>query len=128
MKSLTRVRATIMMCCMALLLSACSKSPESTVESFYDAVADGEITEARSYLSDQILGMMGEKKITAGLTEQYEKMQTCEGIKDIEIDMKGEGELRSGTVTITFNGDCPPKVEKTKLIEEDGVWKITAAK
>jgi len=63
MKSLTRVRATIMMCCMALLLSACSKSPESTVESFYDAVADGEITEARSYLSDQILGMMGEKRL-----------------------------------------------------------------
>ncbi len=128
MNSLAKVRATMITACVALVLTACSKSPESTVESFYEAVADGEITEARSYLSDQILGMMGEKKITAGLTEQYEKMQACEGIKNIEVEMKGEGELRSGTVTITFKGDCQPKVEKTKLIEEDGVWKITASK
>ena len=128
MKSLARVRAVIMTVCVALLLSACSKSPESTVESFYNAVANGEITEARSYLSDQILCMMGEKKITAGLTEQYEKMQACEGIKEIKVEMKGDGELRSGSATITFNGDCPQNVEKTKLIEEDGVWKITAAK
>jgi len=110
------------------LLSSCAKTPESTVENFYEAIASGEITEAKSYLSAQIAGMLGDAKLSAVLSGESEKIQKCGGIKSIEVDMQGEGELRSGTATVTFNGDCRAKVEKTKLIKEDGIWKITASK
>lgn len=128
MKPLARVRSAIMIVGLGLVLSACSKSPESTVENFYMALESGEISEAKSYLSSQIVGMMGDQKMTGALSKQSEKLLRCDGIANIEIDIKGEGELRSGSVTLTFNGNCPVKVEKVKLIEEDGDWKITASK
>lgn len=127
MKHQLNIRLLIASCAISFL-SACSQTPESTIENFYSAIESGEITEAKGYLSSQILGLAGEKKMVAALTQQHEKILACDGIKSIEIDMKGEGELRSGKTTITFNGTCRPKVEKTKMIEEDGVWKITASK
>lgn len=108
------------------LLSGCGKSPESTVESFYRALASGEITEAKSYVSAQLVGLLGEKKLSAALSEESEKIRACGGIKNVEVKLQGEGEVRSGTVTLTFSGKCPPKNEETKLIKEDGKWKIAA--
>jgi len=109
-------------------LSSCTKAPESVVESFYSAIENGEITEAKSYLSAQIVDMMGDQKLSAALSGQSEKIQKCDGIKSLTMDMQGEGEIRSGTVAITFNGNCHSKEEKTKLIQENGIWKITASK
>lgn len=110
------------------LLSGCAKSPESTVESFYRAVGKGELTEAKSYLSSGLIGMAGEQKISAALAKEAERIQGCGGIKSIEVKLQGEGEARSGTAILTYVGDCKPKTEKTKVIIEDGKWKITAGK
>ena len=110
------------------LLSGCGKSPESTVESFYRALAKGEITEAKGYVSAQLIGMMGGGKLSAALSSETERIRACGGIKSIEVKMQGEGEIRSGTATVTYSGKCPPKTENTKLIKEDGKWKITASK
>ncbi|MFI3185107.1 MAG: DUF4878 domain-containing protein [Methylococcaceae bacterium] len=127
MKSLTSTRATTILACVTLL-SGCAKSPESTVESFYRAVAKGEITEAKGYLSAQLVGMLGEGKMSAALSSQTERMRACGGIKNIEVKMQSEGEVSSGTATVTYSGNCPPEAEKTKLIKEDGKWKIAADK
>lgn len=123
MKFLTSTRAATIIAC-AILISGCAKSPESTVESFYRALAKGEITEAKAYLSVQWVGMLGEGKLSAALSSQTERMQVCGGIKNIEVKMQGEGDVHSGTVTLTYNGNCSPEAEKTKLIKEDGKWKI----
>lgn len=115
----------------ALILSAlagCAKSPESTVESFYTAVAKGEITEAQTYLSSQILGMIGQGKLTAVLSSETTKIGKCGGIKDLQVKLEGQGEVRSGTTTVTYGGSCAVKTEKTKLVKEDGKWKLGAAK
>jgi hypothetical protein len=128
MKSLASIRTTVIITCVTISLAGCSKSPKTTIENFYDAVAHGEITEAKSYLSAQIVGMMGDTKLSATLSGESEKIQACGGIKNIEINMQGEGEIRSGATTITFSGECAAKTEKTKLIKEDGDWKITASK
>jgi hypothetical protein len=115
----------------ALTLSAlagCAKSPESTVESFYKAVAKGEITEAQTYLSSQILGMMGQAKITAALSSETMRIGKCGGIKDLQVKLEGQGEVRSGTTTVTYGGSCAVKTEKTKLVKEDGKWKLGAGK
>lgn len=110
------------------LLSGCGKSPESSVESFYRALASGEITEAKSHVSAQLAGMLGEAKLSAALSGETEKIRACGGISNIQVSLVGEGEVRSGTVTVTYKGNCQPKNEKTKLIKEDGKWKITSSK
>lgn len=112
----------------ATLLSGCGKSPESAVESFYRSLASGEITEAKSHVSAQLVGMLGEAKLSAALSSETEKIRACGGIKNVEVKLQGEGEVRSGTATVTYGGKCPPRNEKIKLIKEDGKWKITASK
>ena len=112
----------------ALLVTGCAKSPESTVESFYKAVEKGEIAEAQTYVSSQVIGMLGPQKMAAALAEQSEQMRKCGGIKSIDVKLVGQGEVRSGTSTVTYAGQCPAKTENSKLVKEDGKWKIGANK
>jgi len=111
-----------------ILITGCAKSPESTVRSFYRAVEKGELTEARSYVSSQILQMLGEAKISVALSGETEKIGKCGGIKDIDVKLEGKGQVRSGIAVVTFAGQCPPSTEKVKMIKEDGKWKLTAEK
>lgn len=113
---------------LALTLTACATSPESTVSGFYYALSEGEVTEAQSYLSSQLVGMVGEEKMSAGLAQEAERIQACGGIKDVDVELEGEGEIRTGTATITYEGDCPSKTENIKLLMEDGKWKLGATK
>lgn len=112
----------------ALCLAGCAKSPESAVEAFYKAVAKGEISEARGYVSSQLIDMLGSQKLSAALASESENIRACGGIKKIAVELQGEGEVRSGTSTITYGGDCPSKTEKLKLLKEEGKWKITVNK
>lgn len=111
-----------------LLLAGCSKSPESTVESFYQAIAKGEITEAQGYVSAQLVAMLGQGKLSSALAGETERIRGCGGIKSVEVKLQGEGEVRTGTSVITYGGKCPTKTENIKLIKEDGKWKISANK
>ncbi len=111
----------------AAFLVGCGKSPESTVESFYRAVGKGEITEAQGYVSAQLIGMMGQGKMSAALSNETENIRKCGGINSVDVKLQGEGDLRSGTATFTYV-KCQPNTEKVKLIKEDGKWKITASK
>lgn len=110
------------------LLSGCGKSPESIVEDFYHSLANGEISEAKGYVSAQLIGMLGEEKLSAALSNETEAINTCGGIKDIQVKLQGEGEIRFGIATVMYRGTCLPKNEKIKLIKEDGKWKITVNK
>ena len=111
-----------------LLLTGCGKSPESTVESFYKAVGKGEITEAQGYLSAQLVAMLGQGKLAAALSQETESIRNCGGIKSVDVKLQGEGEVRTGIATVNYGGNCAAKTEKTKLIKEDGKWKITIDK
>lgn len=120
--------AVLFIVALVSLLSGCGKSPESTVENFYRSLANGEISEAKEYVSAQLIGMLGEEKLSAALSAETEKIKMCGGIKNVEVKLQGEGEVRSGSATVIYGGKCPPHNEKTKLIKEDGNWKITASK
>lgn len=119
---------TLILALASLLLSGCARSPESTVESFYRSLARGELAEAKGYVSAQLIGMMGEGKLTSALASETEKIRNCGGIKNVAVKLEGEGEVRFGVATVTYNGRCSPKTEETKLVKEDGKWKITASK
>lgn len=112
----------------AVLLAGCAKSPESTVESFYKAVGKGEITEAQTYMSSQVIRMLGPQKLSAALAEESARVSRCGGIKSVDVQLTGQGEVRSGTALVTYSGQCQPKRESVKLITEDGKWKIEASK
>jgi len=112
----------------AVMLTACSKSPESTVEAFHAAVAKGEVSEAKTYLHPNVTKMLGEQKVDAILAAQAEKLQKCGGIESMATEITGEGEIRNGTVTIDFKGDCPTKTEKVELRQLDGKWLIGSGK
>ncbi len=111
-----------------LVMSGCGRSPESVVERFYRAVAKGEITEAQGYLSSQVAGMMGSQKLSAGLASESQRVQQCGGIKEIEVQLQGEGEIRSGTVSVSYKGQCAAKRESVKLVKEAGNWKLVPSK
>lgn len=113
----------------ALALAGCGKAPETVIESFYGALSKGEITEAKGYVSSQIAAKVGDPKLTSVLTSQAQKISECGGIKNVEVSLKGEGEIRSGTTTVTFDAAaCKQKIEKASLVKENGNWKITASK
>lgn len=112
----------------ATLLAGCAKSPESTVESFYRAVGKGEITEAQSYLSTQVVSILGSQKLSAALAREASRVSECGGIKSVDVQLSGQGEVRSGTAVVTYGGPCEAKRESVKLLKEDGKWKIGASK
>lgn len=112
----------------AVGLAGCSPSPESTVEKFYKALSKGELTEAVGYVSAQVVSMVGQQKLTMGLSKASEQMQACGGLKSVKTDLTGQGEIRTGMALIEFKGDCKPSSEKVKLLKEDGQWKLGADK
>ncbi len=88
------------------------------------AVSKGEVTEAQGYFSARVVDMLGKDKLSAQLSRQATYIQNCGGIKNVEVKLDGEGEVRSGKVTLTYAGNCRPDTEKAELVKEDGSWKI----
>jgi len=86
------------------------------------------VTEAKEYVSKQLIGMAGDGKISAALAKEAQNIQAKGGIKSVDVKLDGKGEVRTGTATITFKNAPAPKIEKVKVIQEDGKWKITAEK
>lgn len=126
-KSAFRICA-ILLLTSGFVLCGCGRSPASIVERFYRAVGKGEITEAKGYLSAQLGAMLGDAKVTTLLSTETAKVQSCGGIKTVDVALNGAGEVQSGTVTVTYNGKCSQKTEKVKLVKEDGKWKIAPEK
>jgi len=112
-------------CC---LVVGCTKSPESTVQSFYRAVAQGEITEAESYLSRQVLGDIAPNKLHASLSREMQRVQRCGGYKELKTELGEGAEVRFGSVWISYAGNCKSREEKVKLIKEDGKWRLGSSK
>lgn len=111
-----------------LLLSGCAKGPESTVENFYAAVGKGEISEAQGYLSSQVRGLLPAEKLAASLKEEHKRVVACGGIKAVKVKLEGEGEVRFGTATVSYRGECPEKTEEVNLVQEQGQWKLAPNK
>lgn len=112
----------------AVMFGACAKGPESVVEDFYAAVGKGDFSEAQGFLSGNILQMLPPAKIAAGFSQEHEKIVACGGIKNVKVDLQGEGDARSGTATVSYRGDCPDEIEEVKLAREEGAWRLQAAK
>ncbi len=112
----------------ALLLSGCARGPESVVETFHEAVESGNYDRAIDQLSPGLVEMFGRDKLKKALAQQTDTIASCGGIANIDTRIDGETDVRRGTVTITYKGQCEPKVEKVKLVKVNGDWRIGADK
>ena len=121
-------RMGVLTALLVVAVTGCAKGPEKTVENFYMAIGKGEINEAQGYLSGNILQMLPPAKIAAGLNKEHEKIVACGGIKNIEVDLQGEGDIRTGTATVRYRGDCSDDRSEVKLALEEGAWKLQADK
>lgn len=111
-----------------LLIVGCAKSPEATVQSFYAAIAAGEITEAEAHVSNQVVGMLGPQKLRAKLSDESRQIAACAGLDAVEVKLEGQGEVRHGTAVVKYKGSCDASRTKVALLKEDGKWKIGAGK
>jgi len=121
---------TILAVC-ANMLTACSPSPKSVVEDFYQHISDGKIEQAMALIDMKQTASMGlsEGKMRQAMASQSEKLNNikCGGIK--EVNIKNE-EVRGDLAIITYEVICksglkPTPASKEHLIKVDGKWLIT---
>ena len=128
-------RGTVLLCwtglsLLAMALGGCGfgRTPESAVSGFYHAVEENNITEAKTFLSATLIGLIPDAKLSAGLSSASQEIRQCGGIKAIDTQLSGEENVRKGRSTLTFKGQCPPKSDGVKLVKEDGKWKLAPDK
>ena len=127
----SRIFSVFFMTVFAFALAACSGGkPESTVETFYEAAAKGDVEKATEQISfasvpaAQMLAAKGKVQMIMG--EMQARIQANDGLDSVDIlESKIDEEKKLATVRskIKFkNGK--DQTETHRLINEDGSWKI----
>ncbi len=106
-------------------LAGCGNAPKTAYAGFYRALEKGEMDHAADYFSSSVHGVFGRAKLRMVLEVQADHIQKCGGIKNIDLELQGEGDVRHGQAEITFKGDCPPQKEKVSMVRENGEWKLS---
>jgi len=127
-----RIFSTVGTAMLVSALVSCSlfrSGPGATVKQFYQDVEAGNITEALALLSSQLRGSIGDQKLRAGLATQATAMrQQHKGLRSIQTEKEDvQGELATVTTLITYT-DGTTQRDVTKLVLEDGAWKISPSK
>ena len=127
----SRVFSVFFTAIFAFTLAACSGgSPESTIESFYKAAADGDVEKAAEQISfasvpaAQMTAAKGKVQMIVG--EMQSRIQANDGLDSVEIvESKIDDEKKTARVRsrIVFNNG-KDQTENHRLINEDGDWKI----
>lgn len=124
MRSIPGIRLSLLALVCAGLAACSGDSPEAAYKGFYYALAQGKLDEAQGYLTNSVNQMYG-GKVRMGLANAAQQIQKCGGIKDVLVELKGEGDIRSGKGMVLFKGDCPQETSDVMLIREDRKWKIS---
>jgi len=94
-------KSRVLMPLLVVAVAGCAKGPERTVENFYTAIEKGEHRrKRRGYPLEQPRPDVGRRqRLLRVWTRQHEEIVRCGGIKNIEVDLEGEG-------TFVLDGDC----------------------
>jgi hypothetical protein len=108
----------------ALLLSACSSSPETVAAKFGDAGAKGHVAEAMELLDPQVRQTFG-AKLPLAIEQAQRKANARGGVKSVEaVKVSEEGDYATVTVTTYYN-DGTSGNGTTRLRRVDGKWYIS---
>lgn len=104
-----------------------SSGPGQTVKNFYYAVESGKIDEARNLLSAQVAAAYG-AKLSQALVQASEDIKQRGGITSIDILTEDvNGDIANVTSKTTF-GNGQSTTDASRLLKEDGEWKISPSK
>lgn len=130
MPLVARLPLAFTLLCLVLLAACSGGKPESVVETFYQAVAKGEVDDAMRQISfanvpaDRVVQARGKVQMIVG--EMQNRMQANDGLDRIEIletsvdDARISADVRT---RVHFrNGREDTQIHR--LVKDDGDWKI----
>lgn len=106
------------------VIAACSSGSSSRAEAFYQAIDQGQISEAVAMVEPSVVQQMKEATLRMALTKDAEYYKAAGGLKSISVKVEEHGELATSEVSITF-GNGKTRNEKTKLVKVQGKWYVT---
>ncbi|MFC0268927.1 DUF4878 domain-containing protein [Kushneria aurantia] len=118
---------------MTLMLAACSSStqPEETVERFFNAAAKGDSDTAIEQISfagvgaNDMAAAKGKIQMIAGqMQSQIESNGGIESLETLESTISEDGQHATVRTRVTF-GNGQSTTDQTRLVKQDGDWKIT---
>lgn len=102
--------------------------PKDVVVESFEMMENGDKSGIKDLLSPQVKAMVDDKKLDEGLDKKYEEIKSKGGIANIEFlsedIQENEAEFK---VKLTY-GDGSETTEKTKVVKEDGDWKLGISK
>lgn len=113
----------------AMLLSACSKNstPADVAKESMYMVEKGDVS-VKDLMSKQLVSTFGEEKLDKAIQEESKRIKEKGGIASIEV-LDEKIEDTTATVKLKINyGNGTSKEDKSKLVKEDGKWKLTVSK
>ena len=125
---------TLALALLIFSVAACAAfrpGPAEIVESFYRHLEAGEIDRAIDLLSVSTTQVYGREKIQALLAEQSRSMRSKGAFQIAIISESVTGDVAEVVARVSVGnplGDGSTKNETTKLIRENGDWRITADK
>jgi hypothetical protein len=113
---------------LVLMLCACSQSPESTVEAYFDAVADNRVEEAIDFYSlkdvkeSNLTTAKGKLQMIVG--EQHARIEKNGGLASVKAKLvEQKDDEATVEVEISYkNGQT--KTDRIRLVKESGRWKL----
>jgi len=108
----------------ALLLSACSKGPESVATKFTTAGSKGHVAEATELLDPQMKATFG-AKLPMAIAAAERKANARGGLKSVESEkLSQDGDYATVSV-ISYYNDGSSTRENARLRRVDGKWYIS---
>ncbi|MBU4609368.1 DUF4878 domain-containing protein [Achromobacter sp. GG226] len=130
MPLLVRSPLLLMLACAAMLTACSGGKPESAVETFYEAVAKGDVDKATAQISfanvpaDRVVQARGKVQMIVG--EMQNRVEANGGLDRVEIlettmdDTRESAQVRARVVFHNGRDDT----QNHRLVKDDGDWKI----
>lgn len=112
-----------------LMLSGCGASgPKSSIQQFYYHMSEGDHEGALEYVSKDLIGMMGQQKLEMALEEGARKIKAKGGVRSLEFTKEEIHESYAEVTVVVTYGNGEKEEDSTRLVQEDGRWKIGMSK
>jgi hypothetical protein len=120
----------VLILCLFVALTSCEgrAGPGKTVSNFVHHVEQGHADAAIELLSSKIVDALGKPKLEVSLSAETERVKEKGGIKSVVIEKEDiNGETATVKSMITF-GNGETRNDESKLVKENGKWKVDTNK
>lgn len=105
-----------------LTLTACSSSPESTVEDFFSALDSGKIEKAVDYYSPQVRQVFGTAKVTAAAEQGARDFAKRGHLEKVVVEVVRPGDERVRVKALLLFKDGSKRSQDLTVVKVEGKW------